>query len=67
MRKPAIPVTSSLPLDIAQVVEPLKQNVELITGARPGSTALSPLATTATLTDVITQVNLILSRINRSG
>jgi len=67
MRKPAIPVTSSLPLDIAQVVEPLKQNVELITGARPGSTAISPLATTATLDDVITQVNLILSRINRSG
>ncbi|NBX50943.1 hypothetical protein EBT25_13680 [bacterium] len=67
MRKPAIPVTSSLPLDIAQVVEPLKQNVELITGARPGSTALSPLASTATLSDVITQVNLILSRINRSG
>jgi hypothetical protein len=67
MRKPAIPVTSSLPLDIAQVVEPLKQNVELITGARPGSTALSPLATTASLSDVITQVNLILSRINRSG
>lgn len=67
MRKPAIPVTSSLPLDIAQVVEPLKQNVELITGARPGSTALSPLASTATLADVITQVNLILSRINRSG
>ena len=67
MRKPAIPVTSSLALDIAQVVEPLKQNVELITGARPGYTELFPLATTATLADVITQVNLILSRINRSG
>jgi hypothetical protein len=67
MRKPAIPGTASLPLDMAQIIEPLKQNVELITGARPGSTAISPLATTATLADVITQVNLILSRINRSG
>jgi hypothetical protein len=67
MRKPAIPGTASLPLDMAQIIEPLKQNVELITGARPGSTELSPLATTATLAQVITQVNLILSRINRSG
>jgi hypothetical protein len=52
---------------MAQIIEPLKQNVELITGARPGSTELSPLATTATLAQVIAQVNLILSRINRSG
>lgn len=67
MKKPAIPPTSSLPLDIARVVEPMKQNVEIMTGARPGSTALSPLPTTATLAQVITQLNLILSRIDRSG
>ena len=67
MKKPAIPGTGSLPLDMAQVIEPIKQNVELITGARPGSTAISPLTSTATLSDVITQLNLILSRINRSG
>jgi hypothetical protein len=67
MKKPAIPVTSSLPLDLAQIVEPLKQNVELITGVRPGSVALSALPTTATLADVITQLNKILSRINQTG
>lgn len=67
MRKPAIPATGSLPNDLARVIEPLKANVELITGARPGAVSLNPLPTTATLADVITQVNLILSRIEHSG
>jgi hypothetical protein len=67
MRKPAIPTTSMLPQDIARVVEPLKQNVELITGSRPGAVSIDPLPATATLADVITQVNLILSRIEHSG
>lgn len=66
MKKPAIPPTSTLPLDIARVVEPLKQNVELITGARPGSISLSPLPTTATLSDVIVQLNKLLSRVEHN-
>lgn len=67
MKKPAIPPTSSLDLDLARIVEPMKQNIEMITGARPGSVPLSPLASTATLSDVIVQLNKILSRINQSG
>jgi hypothetical protein len=67
MRKPAIPGTSTLPLDIARVVEPLKANVELITGARPGAVSLDPLPATATTAQIITQLNLILSRIEHSG
>lgn len=49
------------------MLEPLKANVELITGSRPGSVSLPSLATDATLADVITKVNQILSRINQSG
>jgi hypothetical protein len=56
-----------LPLDIARVMEPLKQNVELITGSRPGAVSISPLPPTATLADCIAQLNLILSRIEHSG
>jgi hypothetical protein len=67
MKKPAIPPTSTLPLDVARVLEPIKANVEIMSGARPGSTALSPLPATATLEQVITQLNAILSRINQSG
>jgi hypothetical protein len=67
MRKPAIPGTGSLQQDMAQFIEPLKANVELITGARPGAVSISPLASTATLEDCINQLNLILSRIEHSG
>jgi hypothetical protein len=56
-----------LPLDIARVVEPMKQNIELLTGSRPGAVSIEPLPATATLDDCITQLNLILSRIEHSG
>jgi hypothetical protein len=56
-----------LPLDIARVVEPMKQNIEMVTGARPGAVSISPLPATATLADCIAQLNLILSRIEHSG
>jgi hypothetical protein len=49
------------------VVEPLKANVELITGARPGAVTINPLPTTATTAQIIAQLNLILSRIEHSG
>jgi len=67
MKKPAIPGTSNLSQELAQILAPIKTNVELITGARPGSVSLTALPTTASLSDVITQVNLILSRIQQSG
>lgn len=67
MMKPSIPGTGSLQRDVAAYIEPLKANVELITGARPGSVQISPLPATATLADVIVQLNKILSRINQAG
>jgi hypothetical protein len=67
MRKPGIPGTGSLPAEISRVLEPIKQNVEMITGARPGSEALPTLATTATLEEVIAKVNALISRVDQSG
>jgi hypothetical protein len=67
MRKPSIPGTGSLQREIAMFIEPLKANVELITGSRPGAVSIDPLPATATLADVITQLNKILSRIEHSG
>lgn len=67
MKKPAIPGTSSLDPDLARVLEPIKANIEMITGARPGTTSLAALPSTASLADVIAKVNAILSRINQSG
>jgi hypothetical protein len=67
MKKPAIPGTSSLAPELARMLEPIKANIEIMTGARPGSTPLTALPTTASLADVIAKVNEILSRINQSG
>lgn len=64
--KPAIPGTGTLQREIAIFIEPLKANVELITGARPGSISLSQLPATATLADVIVQLNKIVSRIEHT-
>lgn len=67
MIKPSIPGTGALPRELAIFIEPVKQNIELITGARPGAVTIDPLPPTATLADVITQLNKILSRIEHSG
>lgn len=67
MKKPAIPGTSPYPMDLARILEPMKQNIEMVTGARPGAVSISPLPATATLADCINQLNLILSRIEHSG
>lgn len=67
MKKPAIPPTSTLDPKLSSLLEPIKQNIEAITGARPGSVAITSLASTASLADVITAVNKLLSRINQSG
>lgn len=67
MIKPSIPGTGSLPRELGVFIEPIKANIELITGARPGAVSLDPLPSTATLADVIVQLNKILSRIEHSG
>ena len=67
MKKAAIPGTARLPQDLARVIEPIKQNLEIITGARPGVTEIAPLASTASLSDVVSKVNELISRINQSG
>lgn len=67
MIKPSIPGTGSLPRELAIFIEPIKQNIELVTGARPGAVTIDPLPPTATLSDVIIQLNKILSRIEHSG
>lgn len=67
MIKPSIPGTGTLQREIAMFIEPIKANIELITGSRPGVESIAPLPATATLADVITQLNKILSRIEHSG
>jgi hypothetical protein len=67
MKKSAIPSVLSLDQELARVLEPIKNNLEIITGARPGTKEITKLATTATLTDVIAKVNEVVARLNQNG
>lgn len=67
MKKPAIPGTSNLTPALARVIEPIKANIEMLTGARPGVPEIEPLGDAATLADVVAKLNEVISRINQSG
>jgi hypothetical protein len=67
IRKPSIPSTMVLEPKIAQVVAALKENVELMTGARRGAVPLAQLKTTATTAEIIATINAIVQRLNSGG
>lgn len=64
-KKPSIPSISPSTvsdLRMASILQPMKQNIELINGVRGG--AILQLDSDATLEDVIAKVNEIIVRIN---
>ena len=63
MSKPAIPAvrTGNPQADLA--LSSMKSTLDAITGQARNATPLQPLADTATLPEVITQINAILARI----
>lgn len=61
--KPAIP--SPFGSDDERVLRPVKETLDILTGARSGE--IAALDATATLADVIAKVNAIINRLNRSG
>jgi hypothetical protein len=67
IKKPSIPTTSHLSPDIAKIVNALKENVELMTGARHGAVPLVALPVTATTAQIIATINTIIQRLNTSG
>ena len=62
MRKPSIPAVNVTDQRIAQLLRPMKQNIEILTGLR--SPTITPLPTDATLADVISTINAIIARLN---
>lgn len=50
---------------LARILEPLKANVEILTGTRGGE--LQTIATDATTEDIINAINTIIARLNASG
>lgn len=66
-KKPAIPVLNSQDRTLNQVVAAMKENIEVITGARAGSNQIAALGSTATTADIIAKVNEIIGRLNYDG
>lgn len=66
MRKPTI-TTVGFSAELAKALEPVKQSVEMITGARVGMPELKGLPKTATLEQVIARLNDVIARLNASG
>jgi hypothetical protein len=61
--KPAIPPPAGL--ESERVLRPMKETLDILTGARTGE--LAPLGDTATTEDIIAKINAVIQRLNRSG
>jgi hypothetical protein len=66
-KKPAIPVLNSQDRTLNQVIAAVKENIEVITGARAGSSQIQALDSTATTAQIIAKVNEIIGRLNYDG
>jgi hypothetical protein len=64
-KKPAIPAVNFSDAAVSQAISALKENVEIITGARGGE--IGSLASGASNTDIISKINEIIVKLNVSG
>jgi len=62
VKKPGIPPTPLVMGEMAQFLDALKTHLEMLGGVRGG--VIEPLATDATLADVIAKVNQLVDRVN---
>lgn len=67
IRKPSIPSTNGIPHEIARVIAPIKENIEIITGTLVGVKPIAQLGATATTAQIISKVNEIIVRLNAGG
>lgn len=67
LKKPSIPGTNMLDPAIAAFINPLKENIEILTGIRRGSQVLTQLPASAQLADCIATINQIIMQLNVRG
>jgi len=65
-RKPTI-ITSGLDANLAHALQPVKDSIEMITGAKKGQPEIVGLSGYVAIADVVNKINEIISRINASG
>lgn len=67
IKKPAIPPYSSADKTLTQAMTAMRENIEIITGVRPGTAQINQLGNTATTAQIITKINEIIAALNYSG
>lgn len=67
MKKPGIPAITTGDPRLNQALLAIKENLEIMTGARPGVREIDQLASTADLATVIAKVNEVIQRLNFTG
>jgi hypothetical protein len=59
MKKPAIPDTQGLDAGVRKILDPVKENIEILTARR--GIAITPLPTSPTNAQIATKINAILT------
>lgn len=67
MRKPAIPTTAVADRSTQVILNAVKENIEIMTGARPGVGPILTLSAAATNAEIVAKINEIIARLNFSG
>lgn len=67
IKKPAIPPYTSADKTLTQVVTAMRENIEIMTGVRPGTHQMNQLPPGATNDEVIAKINEIIAALNYSG
>lgn len=66
MKKPSIPAVSGVQDPaVARLLQPIKENIEVMTGVRGG--VLSSLPTNASSSEIISKINEIIGKLNAQG
>ena len=66
-KKPGIPSVALQDQQLNSVVNAIKENIEIITGARIGVGEIRALSTPATTDQIVSKINEIIRRLNVSG
>lgn len=64
-KKPGIPAVNFSDTAVSQAISAMKENIEIMTGARGGE--LGALDNSATTSQIISKINEIVARLNVSG
>lgn len=67
MKKPGIPAVTTGDPALNLMLTAMKENIEIVTGARPSIGRVLPLASDATNEQIIGKINELIIRLNYTG